>query len=287
VFCDIDPLTFNLSPVAVKSFIDTQCEVRGGQLFNRATGGRITGLMPVHLYGQSADMDPLMAIAREYRLRVIEDAAQAIGTEYKNGIRVGSIGDIGCFSFFPSKNLGAFGDAGLCTTNDAELAESMRVLRVHGGKPKYFHSVIGGNFRIDELQAAVLRVKLKHLDGWTEGRQRNAAIYDAAFAKSPFAGKLVRPLAPKDGRHIFNQYIVRTERRDALKEFLTQRGVGTEIYYPVPLHLQKCFEYLGHAVGDFPESERAARETLALPIYPELEKAQLDYVIGAIAEFFG
>ncbi len=287
VFCDIDPLTFNLSPVAVKSFIDTQCEVRGGQLFNRATGGRITGLMPVHLYGQSADMDPLMAIAREYRLRVIEDAAQAIGTEYKNGIRVGSIGDIGCFSFFPSKNLGAFGDAGLCTTNDAELAESMRVLRVHGGKPKYFHSVIGGNFRIDELQAAVLRVKLKHLDGWTEGRQRNAAIYDAAFAKSPFAGKLVRPLAPKDGRHIFNQYIVRTERRDALKEFLTQRGVGTEIYYPVPLHLQKCFEYLGHAPGDFPESERAARETLALPIYPELEKAQLDYVIGAIAEFFG
>ena len=287
VFCDIDPLTFNLSPVAVKSFIDTQCEVRGGQLFNRATGGRITGLMPVHLYGQSADMDPLMAIAREYRLRVIEDAAQAIGTEYKNGIRVGSIGDIGCFSFFPSKNLGAFGDAGLCTTNDAELAESMRVLRVHGGKPKYFHSVIGGNFRIDELQAAVLRVKLKHLDGWTEGRQRNAAIYDAAFAKSPFAGKLVRPLAPKDGRHIFNQYIVRTHRRDALKEFLTQRGVGTEIYYPVPLHLQKCFEYLGHAPGDFPESERAARETLALPIYPELEKAQLDYVIGAIAEFFG
>jgi dTDP-4-amino-4,6-dideoxygalactose transaminase len=243
--------------------------------------------MPVHLYGQSADMHPLMAIAREYRLRVIEDAAQAIGTEYKNGVRVGSIGDIGCFSFFPSKNLGAFGDAGLCTTNDAELAESMRVLRVHGGKPKYFHSVIGGNFRIDELQAAVLRVKLKYLDEWTEGRQRNAAIYDAAFAKSPFAGKLVRPLAPKDGRHIFNQYIVRTAQRDALKEFLTQRGVGTEIYYPVPLHLQKCFEYLGHAVGDFPESERAARETLALPIYPELEKAQLDYVIGAIAEFFG
>jgi dTDP-4-amino-4,6-dideoxygalactose transaminase len=286
LFCDIDPMTFNLSPAAVDTFIEAHCEMRGGQLINRATGGRITALMPVHLYGQSADMDPLMATARKYRLRVIEDAAQAIGTEYKNGVRVGSIGDIGCFSFFPSKNLGAFGDAGLCTTNDADLAERMRVLRVHGGKPKYFHSVIGGNFRIDELQAAVLRVKLKYLDGWTEGRQRNAAIYDAAFAQAPFAGKLIRPRAPKDGRHIFNQYIVRTTQRDALKEFLGQRGVGTEIYYPVPLHLQECFEYLGHALGDFPESERAARETLALPIYPELETAQLQYVIGAVGEFF-
>src|SRR5271155_3590227 len=201
VFCDIDPVSFNLSQQAVSEFIGRQCDVKGGQLINRRTGGRIKGLMPVHLYGQSADMDPLMAIAKEYRLKVIEDAAQAIGTEYK-GVRVGSIGDIGCFSFFPSKNLGAFGDAGLCTTNDADLAESMRVLRVHGGKPKYFHSVIGGNFRIDELQAAVLRVKLRYLDSWTEGRRSNARFYDAAFAAPGFA-KVMTPRTSVEGRHIF------------------------------------------------------------------------------------
>jgi len=285
VFCDIDPATFNLSPRAVQDFVDRQCTVRGGRLINHATGGRIKGLMPVHLYGQSADMDPLMAIAEGHGLKVIEDAAQAIGTEYR-GVRVGSIGDIGCFSFFPSKNLGAFGDAGLVTTNDADLAESMRVLRVHGGKPKYFHSVIGGNFRIDELQAAVLRVKLKYLDGWTEARQRNAAFYDAAFAAAGLADRLETPQAAKNGRHIFNQYVVRVQNRDALKEFLAKRSIGTEIYYPVPLHLQKCFAYLNHAAGDFPESERAAQETLALPIYPELDQVQLDAVVASIAEFY-
>ncbi|HSZ06974.1 MAG TPA: DegT/DnrJ/EryC1/StrS family aminotransferase [Steroidobacteraceae bacterium] len=284
VFCDIDPVSFNLSPAAVQDFVERQCRVQAGQLINRATGGRIKALMPVHLYGQSADMQPLMAIAGAHGLKVVEDAAQAIGTEYQ-GTRVGSIGDIGCFSFFPSKNLGAFGDAGLCTTNDAQLAESMRVLRVHGGKPKYFHSVIGGNFRIDELQAAVLRVKLKYLDGWTEGRRRNAAFYDAAFAASGLADRVVTPRAAKNGRHIFNQYVVRVQNRDALKDFLTGRGIGTEIYYPVPLHLQQCFAYLKHAAGDFPESERAARETLALPIYPELAQAQLEAVVAAVAEF--
>ncbi|HEY2463075.1 MAG TPA: DegT/DnrJ/EryC1/StrS family aminotransferase [Steroidobacteraceae bacterium] len=285
VFCDIDPTSFNLSPQAVAEFIERHCSVQGGQLVNRATGGRIKGLMPVHLYGQSADMDPLMALARRHQLKVIEDAAQAIGTEYK-GVRVGSIGDIGCFSFFPSKNLGAFGDAGLCTTNDAELAESMRVLRVHGGKPKYFHAVIGGNFRIDELQAAVLRVKLKYLDRWTEARQRNAAYYDAAFAAADLADDLVAPKATVKGRHIFNQYIVRAKSRDALKEQLTARGIGTEIYYPVPLHMQKCFAYLQHKKGDFPESERAAAETLALPVYPELSRAQLDHVIASVVDFY-
>jgi dTDP-4-amino-4,6-dideoxygalactose transaminase len=286
VFCDIDPVSFNLSPAAVAEFIDRHASLQGGRLINRATGGRIKGLMPVHLYGQSADMDPLMALAKQYQLKVIEDAAQAIGTEYQ-GVRVGSIGDIGCFSFFPSKNLGAFGDAGLCTTNDAELAESMRVLRVHGGKPKYFHAVIGGNFRIDELQAAVLRVKLKYLDGWTEARQRNAAYYDAAFAAASLAGNVITPRAKVVGRHIFNQYIVRVKNRDALKEHLTKRSIGTEIYYPVPLHLQKCFEYLKYTEGDFPESERAAAETLALPIYPELTQAQLDHVVASVAEFYG
>ena len=287
VFCDIDPETFNISAAAVESFIERQCRVDQGVLVNRWTGGRIRALMPVHLYGQSADMDALVRIARAYGLRIIEDAAQAIGTEYTDGTRVGSIGDIGCFSFFPSKNLGAFGDAGLCTTNDPDLAEHMRVLRVHGGKPKYFHAFIGGNFRIDELQAAILRVKLKHLDAWTEARQRNAAYYSAAFERAGLAPHIVTPRAPATGRHIFNQYAIRAERRDELRAALTERGIGTEIYYPVPLHLQQCFAHLGHQQGDFPESERAAAETLALPVYPELSEAQLAHVVAAVAEFYG
>jgi dTDP-4-amino-4,6-dideoxygalactose transaminase len=286
VFCDIDPMTFNLSPTAVQQFIDRECVDQGGVLHNRSTGGRVRAIMPVHLYGQSADMGALMAIARRHQLKVIEDAAQAIGTEYVNGARVGSIGDIGCFSFFPSKNLGAFGDAGLCTAADAELAETMRVLRVHGGKPKYYHALIGGNFRIDELQAAVLRVKLRYLDGWTEGRRRNAAFYSAAFARAGLVGKVRTPVPAPGGRHIFNQYVIRCERRDELRKFLAERGIGTEIYYPVPLHLQQCFQYLGHQAGDFPESERAAMETLALPVYPELDSAQLAHVIASAAAFY-
>jgi dTDP-4-amino-4,6-dideoxygalactose transaminase len=285
VFCDIDPVSFNLSPAAVQSFIDGHCSVQGRDLIHRKTGGRIKALMPVHLYGQSADMDPLMAIARHFDLKVIEDAAQAIGTEYK-GVRVGSIGDVGCFSFFPSKNLGAFGDAGLCTTSHPELAESLRVLRVHGGKPKYYHAVIGGNFRIDELQAAVLRVKLKYLDGWTEGRQRNAAFYTDALARADLGARLRTPLANPGSRHIFNQYVIRAQRRDTLKKFMTEHGIGTEIYYPVPLHLQTCFAYLGYRTGDFPESERAAEETLALPVYPELKPEQLEHVTAVIHEFY-
>jgi dTDP-4-amino-4,6-dideoxygalactose transaminase len=286
VFCDIDPHTFNISPAGVEAFIDDHCAVESGQLTHRATGGRIKALMPVHLYGQCADMDPLMAIARRYGLKVIEDAAQAIGSTYKNGEHAGTFGDVGCFSFFPSKNLGAFGDAGLCTTNDAELAERLRVLRVHGGKPKYFHALIGGNFRIDELQAAVLRVKLKYLDGWTAGRQRNAAFYDAAFAVAGLGDRLRTPVAVAGYRHIFNQYVVRVGDRDALRARLAERGIGSEIYYPVPLHRQECFAYLGYRAGDFPHSERAAEETLALPIYPELERAQLEHVVATVAEFY-
>jgi dTDP-4-amino-4,6-dideoxygalactose transaminase len=285
VFCDIDPVTFNISPAAVQAYIDDRCAVRGKELIDRATGGRIKALMPVHLYGQTAEMDPLMAIAAHYGLKVIEDAAQAIGSEYK-GVRAGTIGDVGCFSFFPSKNLGAFGDAGLCTTNDSELAESMRILRVHGGNPKYFHAVIGGNFRIDELQAAILRVKLRYLDGWTAGRQRNAAYYDENFAAAGLGTKLRTPVAQPGFRHIFNQYVVRVEGRDALKARLAERGIGSEIYYPVPLHLQKCFAYLGYGAGDFPHSEKAALETLALPVYPELEQAQLAHVVATITEFY-
>jgi dTDP-4-amino-4,6-dideoxygalactose transaminase len=287
VFCDIDPASFNLSPVAVQAFIDDHCVVQEGRLIHRATGGRVKALMPVHLYGQSADMDPFLDIARRHGLKVIEDAAQAIGTEYKNAQRTGTIGDVGCFSFFPSKNLGAFGDAGLCTTNDPELAETLRVMRVHGGKPKYYHALIGGNFRIDELQAAVLRVKLKYLDGWTAGRQRNAAYYDAAFSKAGLGARLRTPGAVVGDRHIFNQYVVRVQRRDALKQHLTRCGVGTEIYYPVPLHLQQCFAYLNYSAGDFPQSELAAAETLALPIYPELSEEQLAHVAASVADFYG
>jgi dTDP-4-amino-4,6-dideoxygalactose transaminase len=286
VFCDIDPDTFNLSPAKVQAFIDQQCRNEGGALIHRATGGRIRAIMPVHLYGQAAEMTPLMEIARRYGLRVIEDAAQAIGTETREGVRVGSIGDIGCFSFFPSKNLGAFGDAGLCTTQDPILAERMSVLRVHGGKPKYFHALIGGNFRIDELQAAVLRIKLKYLDEWTEGRQKNAAYYDTALARAVPGAGVVTPLRAAGGRHIFNQYVVRAERRDELRTFLGERHIGTEIYYPVPLHLQTCFGYLGYGPGDFPHSEAAAAETLALPIYPELSQQQKDAVVAAIVEFY-
>ncbi len=286
VFCDIDPTTFNLSPQAVERFIDERCTAGPNGLMNRATGGRIRALMPVHLYGQSADMTALTEIAKRYELFVIEDAAQAIGTETVDGRRVGSIGDIGCFSFFPSKNLGAFGDAGLCTANDPDLAERMRVLRVHGGKPKYFHALIGGNFRIDELQAAVLRVKLKYLDEWTSGRQRNAAFYDEAFTRAALGPALTTPYRPERGRHIYNQYVVRAERRDELRSFLSEREIGTEIYYPVPLHLQECFAYLGYSRGDFPHSERAAAETLALPIYPELSAEQLRTVVAAIGEFY-
>ena len=286
VFCDIDAGTFNLDPAAVRRFIEQHCESRDGVLKNRITGGTVKALLPVHLYGQSADMGPLMQIAADHRLKVVEDAAQAIGSEYLGGVRVGSIGDIGCFSFFPSKNLGAFGDAGLCTARDPDLAEFLRVLRVHGGKPKYYHAFVGGNFRIDELQAAILRVKLKYLDAWTEGRRRNACYYHGAFADANLGARLTVPVAIDGYRHIFNQYVIRVERRDELKKFLAERGIGTEIYYPVPLHLQGCFEYLGYRSGDFPVSERAALETLALPIYPELAEEQLATVVAAITDFY-
>jgi dTDP-4-amino-4,6-dideoxygalactose transaminase len=286
LFCDIDPDTFNLSPQAVQEFIRSHCERRDGQLVTLAGGARLKALMPVHLYGQMADMPALMRIAQANGLHVIEDAAQAIGSEDAQGRRACSYGDVGCLSFFPTKNLGAFGDAGMCVANDPALAERLKILRVHGGEPKYFHSLIGGNFRLDELQAAVLNVKLKHLDDWTAARQRNAAFYDRAFALADLGRGVQTPLSPTGGRHIYNQYIIRVRDRDLLRQHLTASGVGTEIYYPVPLHQQKCFAYLGHRAGDFPESERAAEETLALPIFPELTETQLQYVVDTIAAFY-
>ncbi len=270
----------------MKSFITERCETRGGALVDRASGARVRALMPVHLYGQVADMAALSALAAAYGLKVIEDAAQAIGAEDASHKRAGSFGDVGCLSFFPTKNLGAFGDAGMCVANDAALAERMEILRVHGGKPKYYHAFIGGNFRIDELQAAVLNIKLKHLDAWSAGRQRNAAYYDAAFASARVAGTVTTPRTASGMRHIYNQYVVRVRERDALRAHLADAGVGSEIYYPVPLHLQQCFAYLGHRAGEFPESERAAAETLALPIYPELSEAQLRYVVDTIAAYY-
>lgn len=272
VFVDIDPITFNINPNLIKAKITKKTRA----------------IIPVHLYGQMADMDPIMEIAKEHKLVVIEDACQAIGAEYK-GRRAGSIGHYGCFSFFPSKNLGCFGDGGLVTTNDPKRAEQLKILRMHGSQPKYYHKVIGGNFRLDALQAVVIQAKLRHLDNWTAGRQSNADRYDKLFAATgltqPKAAKIVTPVRSKD-RHIFNQYIIRVGCcRDKLMSYMKEKTIGAEIYYPVPLHLQECFAYLGYKSGDFPESERAARETLALPIYPELTDEQANYVVEQIANF--
>jgi dTDP-4-amino-4,6-dideoxygalactose transaminase len=287
VFCDIDPSTFNLAPASVRGFIERNCDFGGGRLVNRRTTGVVRALMPVHLYGQMADMGALLEIAGRYGLSVIEDAAQAIGAELPDGRRAGSLGSIGCLSFFPTKNLGAFGDAGMCTANDAQLAQKLRILRVHGGEPKYYHAVIGGNFRLDELQAAVLSIKLECLDDWTAARQRNAEHYTRAFAAANVGGFVSTPTVKPGNRHIFNQYVIRAVRRDQLRAHLLEQGIGTEIYYPLPLHSQQCFAYLGHRPDDFPESSRAAQETLALPVYPELEPEQLDYVVQRVAAFYG
>ena len=286
LFCDIDPLTYNLAPSAVRDVIDAIGDKSGGTLRNRNTGGMIKALIPVHLYGQLADMNGLMEIARTYGLKVIEDAAQALGAEDSGGRRAGAIGDIGCFSFFPSKNLGAFGDGGMCITQDEALGERMKVLRGHGAKPKYYHAEVGGNFRLDELQAAVLLVKLDYLDRWTGQRQENAAFYNSAFLRRGLAGSVVTPTETPGYRHVYNQYVLRVSRRDALKAFLADQGIGSETYYPVPLHVQQCFAHLGYRPEDCPESMRAAAATLAIPIYPELSEAQKNHVVQTIASFY-
>jgi dTDP-4-amino-4,6-dideoxygalactose transaminase len=286
IFVDIEPATFNLAPEGVEAAITE----------------RTRAIMPVHLYGQMAEMTEIMEIARRRNLYVIEDAAQAIGAEYR-GRRAGSIGDLGCFSFYPTKNLGGFGDGGMVTTNNAELQERVRRLRNHGYTARYYNKEVGGNFRLDAIQAAVLRVKLKRLDEWSEARHRNAERYRALFARAGLlalrtgettaaAGSSeesgVRlPFEAEERRHIYNQFVIRSARRDQLQEFLGARRIGTEIYYPVPLHLQECFTGLGHVEGDYPESERAAKQTLALPIYPELTAAQQTIVVEAIRDFYG
>jgi dTDP-4-amino-4,6-dideoxygalactose transaminase len=266
IFVDIDPVTYNLDP---------------SKILPKVTD-KTRAIIPVHLYGQMADMDAVMRVANEHSLVVIEDAAQAIGAEYK-GHRAGSIGHYGCFSFFPSKNLGAAGDGGMVVTNDAQRAEKLRCLRVHGSKPKYHHKIVGGNFRLDAIQAAVVSAKLPHLDAWTAARQRNAKRYDQLFGE---AGLPITLPAVVADRHIFNQYVIRVPARDELQAHLQKKGIGTEVYYPVPMHLQECFTYLGHTAGAFPESERAAKETLALPIYPELTESQAEYVVESVRGFF-
>jgi dTDP-4-amino-4,6-dideoxygalactose transaminase len=266
VFADIDAATYNLDLSAVESKITA----------------RTRALIPVHLYGQMVDVEAFLRLADEHGLVVIEDAAQAIGAEF-GGRRAGSIGHYGCFSFFPSKNLGGAGDGGMVVTNDAERAEKLRCLRAHGAKPKYHHKVVGGNFRLDAIQAAVVSAKLPHLDDWTAARQRNAKRYDELLGAKGVPVGLPAVVA---NRHIFNQYVIRLADRDALQAFLKEKGVGTEVYYPVSLHLQECFAYLGYRAGAFPESEGAARETLALPIHPELTEQQARYVVDCICEFF-
>jgi dTDP-4-amino-4,6-dideoxygalactose transaminase len=276
LFVDIDPVTYNLS---------SEDLVRVYEGLPSGEKSRVKAVIPVHLYGQCADMDPLLAWARACEVNVIEDAAQAIGSEYQ-GRRAGSMGDYGCFSFFPSKNLGAFGDGGIVTVDSAEKAERLRVLRMHGSAPKYFHKLIGGNFRLDALQAAVVSVKLRYLDGWTRKRQENARRYDQLFVEAGLTDRIGLPKVVQN-RHIFNQYIIRVPaHRDALRAHLGERGVGCEIYYPLPLHLQECFADLGYTKGSFPAAERAAEETLALPIYPELSDEQLVYVVDSIKAFF-
>jgi len=295
VFVDIDPVTYNVDPSQITSKVTAKTRA----------------IIPVHLYGQMADMDAVMNIARKHQLIVIEDAAQAIGAEY-NKRRAGSLGHYGCFSFFPSKNLGGAGDGGLVVTNDSLRAEKLMCLRTHGSKSKYQHRMIGGNFRLDTLQAAIVSAKLSHLDDWTAARQRNAQRYNklfmdsginvsdtAQFAKNyslsskiflkhRWAAGTPQLYLPKvvTDRHIFNQYIIRVSRRDQLRAALQEKGIATEVYYPMPMHLQECFSNLGYAMGSFPESEFAAKETLALPIYPELTEAQACYVVDCVRDFF-
>jgi dTDP-4-amino-4,6-dideoxygalactose transaminase len=276
IFVDIDPDTYNISPQALENVIDSMTE---NEL------ARLKAVLPVHLYGQCADMDPILKIAKEYHLVVIEDAAQAIGAEYR-GQRAGSMGDLGCFSFFPSKNLGAFGDGGMVTTDSDELHDKLRILRVHGSHPKYYHKLAGGNFRLDAFQAAVVSVKLKHLDTWTKARQENARKYRELFADARIDDVIQLPVEKED-RHIYNQFVICvTDKRDELRQFLNEMGVGTEIYYPVPMHLQECFLHLNYKRGDFPVAEHAALHTLALPVYPELSDDQLAYVVEKIAAFY-
>jgi dTDP-4-amino-4,6-dideoxygalactose transaminase len=268
VFVDIDPQTFNIDPSKIEEAITEKTKA----------------IIPVHLYGQMADMDPIVEIAKKHNLSIIEDAAQAIGSQYK-GKKPGELGTTACYSFFPTKNLGAYGDAGMIVTNDSEIAERMSVIRVHGSKPKYYHHVLGYNSRLDELQAAILNVKFPHLNEWSKLRQEKASVY-THLIKEQLGDKVVTPFIAEDSDHIFHQYTIRVEKRDELQNFLKENGISTMIYYPKPLHLQPVFEYLGYKEGDLPATEKACAEALSLPMFPELKQEQQEYVVSKIVEFF-
>lgn len=295
-FADIEPDTFNISVAAIERFLDNECErSSSGGLLHRKSGKRLRAIMPVHLFGLPCDMQKICEIAGRHDLLVIEDAAQAIGAECRVNDQVrsaGTIGDVGCFSFYPSKNLGAAGDAGLVVCRDEGLAKKLRTCRQHGMEPRYFHHFIGGNFRLDEIQAAVLSAKLPHLDEWSAARGRVADVYRQEFSRADLAERIALPAEPyRDDQalkhhHIYHQFVIRAAQRDELRDYLAQREIGTAIYYPLALHQQECFRYLGYNTGDFPEAERAARETLALPMFPTLTQEAQRYVVEAVAEFY-
>ena len=294
VFIDIDPETYNMSASALRHYLEKFCHLTEGKLVNE-NRQLVRVLVPAHLFGLCCDMNEMLAVSREYNLILIEDAAQAIGAEFPLAdapAKAGTIGGAGCFSFYPSKNLGAAGDAGLVVCHNDEFAARLRVCRHHGMEARYEHHFIGGNFRLDELQAAILNVKLPHLDDWSADRREAAKFYSNEFRRAGLEKKIKLPVEPYAGsglknHHIYHQYVIRSPKRDELREHLSKREVETAIYYPLALHEQPCFEYLGYKPGDFPEAERAARETLALPIYPEIPREAQQYVVNCIAEFFG
>jgi dTDP-4-amino-4,6-dideoxygalactose transaminase len=283
IFVDIRASSFNIDVELVAERLKKGCapDPSTGLLRDKVSGRLVRAIIPVHLYGQCADMNAIMALAQLHNIPVVEDAAQALGTQC-NGMRAGSIGHIGCLSFYPTKNLGGFGDGGMITTSDDALAEQCRIIRVHGSKPKYYHAIIGINSRLDAVQAAVLRVGLKYLDQWASMRREHARGYTESLKETR---DISVPVAMPGQHHVFNQYVIRSNRRDALRKFLTDKGIGTEIYYPLPLHMQQCFAHIGHNKGDFPEAERAASESLAIPMFPYLTIEQRTTVTNAIKEF--
>jgi dTDP-4-amino-4,6-dideoxygalactose transaminase len=287
LFVDIEETGYEMDPEKLASCFAQECTFSPTtrKLIHKATNATVKAIVPVHLYGQCADMDGILETARSYGLPVVEDACQALGATYGNRF-AGTMGDLGCFSFFPSKNLGGAGDAGMIITSNQQLADRVRMLRTHGAHPKYFHSLVGFNSRLDELQAAILRVKLPHLQQWSRARHENAMHYNEDLRSAGLLSYVKLPAILPNRSHIFHQYVIRCQRRDELQSFLKAREIGTEIYYPVSLHEQECFRYLGYGSDDLPRSHAASKETLALPVYPELEDEQRHYVVTSIAEFY-
>jgi len=295
LFADIDPETYNISPSAIQAYIENNCQAGSDGSWRTKNGEKIRAIVPVHLFGLCCEMDAIREISERFRLDLIEDAAQAIGAEspFRGGTaKAGTMGEVGFFSFYPSKNLGAAGDAGTIVCREETLATKLRTIREHGMEPRYFHHLIGGNFRLDEIQAAILEVKLPFLERWAAARRAAANFYNAEFVRAGLTEKITPPAEPyRDRRltnhHVFHQYVIRVPMRDSLREYLAKREIETAIYYPLGLHEQKCFAYLGYKKGDFPETERAASETLALPIYPEISREAQGYVVDSIAQFYG